>query len=115
MMKCTLMHKRIKTAEIEFDSATGAIQKITAIYAPEHLPVGVPLRSGVADRAALNQWWKDRAIPASRTGIREAMETLDIADINSISRLLIRGRGLSLVLDMSAGWEPDLGQGHFFQ
>ena len=38
-LKCTLMHKRIQVAELELDDATGFIQKIGTVYAPEHLPV----------------------------------------------------------------------------
>ena len=49
-MKCTLMHKRIPVAEVELDDATGFIQKIGHVYAPEHLPVGIPVRNGIADR-----------------------------------------------------------------
>lgn len=92
-MKCTLMHKRIAVAEMELDDATGFIQKIGAVYAPEHLPVGIAVRNGAADRAALNEWWTDRSIPASRSGIREALETLEIA---STKMLLVRCYGLSL-------------------
>ncbi|MFR1476850.1 MAG: HipA domain-containing protein, partial [Hydrogeniiclostridium mannosilyticum] len=92
-LKCTLMHKRTAVAEIELDDATGFIQKINTVYAPEHLPIGVPVRKGVADRAALNEWWTDRSIPASRSGIREALETLDIS---STKMLLVRCWGLSL-------------------
>lgn len=92
-MKCTLMHKRTAAADIELDDATGFIQKINTVYAPEHLPVGIPVRKGVADRAALNGWWTDRSIPASRSGIREALETLDIT---STKMLLVRCWGLSL-------------------
>lgn len=92
-MKCTFMHKRTAVAEIELDDATGFIQKINTVYAPEHLPVGVPVRRGDADRAALNEWWTDRSIPASRSGIREALETLDIS---STKMLLVRCYGLSL-------------------
>ena len=73
-MKCTFMHKRIPVAEIEVDNAAGFILKIYKIYAPEHLPVGVSFKDGAADRAALNDWWTDRSIPASRSGIREALE-----------------------------------------
>ena len=47
-MKCTLMHKKISVAEIELDDATGFIRKINKILAPEHLPVGVPIRKGAA-------------------------------------------------------------------
>lgn len=92
-MKCTLMHKRIEVAEIELDDATGSIQRIGTVYAPEHLPVGIPVRGGIVDRAALNLWWTDRSIPASRSGVREALETLEITDTKM---LLIRCYGLSL-------------------
>lgn len=92
-LKCTLMHKRIPVAEIELDDSTGYIQRIGAVYAPEHLPVGIPVRKGQVDRAALNDWWTDRSIPASRSGVREALETLGIA---STRMLLIRCYGLSL-------------------
>lgn len=92
-MKYTLMHKRIAVADIQLDDATGFIQKIDAVYAPEHLPIGIPFRKGVTDRAALNEWWTDRSIPASRSGIREALETLDIT---STKMLLVRCFGLSL-------------------
>ena len=92
-MKCTLMHKRIAVAEIELDDATGFIQKIGTIYEPEHLPVGTAVKNGAADRAALNEWWTDRSIPASRSGVREALETLEIA---STKILLVRCYGLSL-------------------
>lgn len=92
-MRCRLMHKRIAVAELELDDATGFIQKIKNVYVAEHLPVGVPIRKGQADRAALNEWWTDRSIPTSRSGIREALETLDIA---TTKMLLIRCYGLSL-------------------
>ncbi len=87
------MHKRTKVAEMELDDATGYIQKIGAVYAPEHLPVGVPVRRGATDRAALNEWWTDRSIPTSRSGVREALEMLEI---NSPKMLLVRCYGLSL-------------------
>ena len=92
-MKCTLMHKRMKVAELELDTATGFMQRIGTVYAPEHLPVGVPVRRGVADRAALNEWWTDRSIPAGRSGVREALEALEIS---STKMLLVRCWGLSL-------------------
>ena len=92
-MKCILMHKRTQVASIELDDATGFIQKIGEIYAPEHLPVGIHVRHGVADRTELNQWLTDRSIPASRSGIREALEILEIANTKL---LLLRCYGLSL-------------------
>lgn len=92
-MNGTLMHKRMAVAEIELDSDTGFIRKIGTVYAPEHLPLGITVRKGMADRKALNEWWTDRSIPASRSGVREALETLDIT---STRMLLIRCYGLSL-------------------
>ena len=93
VLKCTLMHKRIPVADLELDNETGLIGRVSTVYAPEHLPVGVGVKKGVADRAALNIWWTDRSIPASRSGVREALETLEIRDTRM---LLIRCFGLSL-------------------
>lgn len=92
-MKCSLMHKKIKVADMELDEVTGSIQKIGTVYVPEHLPVGVCMRRGTADRAMLNEWWLERSIPASRSGIRQA---LDAMNITSTKTLLIRCYGLSL-------------------
>lgn len=92
-MKCTFMHKRVPVASIELDNATGFIQKIAEVYNPKHLPIGVTIKNGIADRAAFNDWWTDRSIPASRSGIREALETLEIPNTKM---LLVRCYGLSL-------------------
>ena len=92
-LKCTLMHKNVPVAEIELDDETGFIQKIDTLYAPRHLPIGVPVRQGLTDRKALNDWWTERSIPASRSGVREALETLEITNTKM---LLVRCWGLSL-------------------
>lgn len=92
-MKCTLMHKKIAVALIEIDDATGFIKKIETVYMPKHLPTGIPFQKGIADRTALNAWWTDRSIPASRSGIRDALETLEITNTKM---LLLRCYGLSL-------------------
>ena len=52
----TLMHKDIPVADLTLDEATGSIQRIDALFRGEHLPVGVSVRRGMADRAALNEW-----------------------------------------------------------
>ena len=92
-MKCTLMHRRVEVAKLEIDDETGIIRKIASVMSAEHLPVGVPVKNGIADRHELNKWWTDRSIPASRSGVREALETLDLTDTKV---LLIRCFGLSL-------------------
>lgn len=92
-MRCTLMHRSIPVAEFELDDATGFISRIYEVCAPEHFPVGISVKKGSADRAGLNAWWTDRSIPASRSGIREALEQMNIADTKL---LLVRCFGLSL-------------------
>lgn len=89
----TFMHKQIPVADIEVDEETGFIQKINTIYAPEHLPIGITIKNGMADRKQFNDWWIDRSIPQSRSGVREALEALDIA---STQTLLVKCYGLSL-------------------
>jgi len=90
---CTLMHKTIPVAELDLDEATGFIQKIGKVISTEHLPIGVLTKKGAVDREELNNWWTDRSIPASRSGVREALETLGFTDTKM---LLIRCYGLSL-------------------
>ena len=53
-MNYTLMHKDIPVADLTLDETTGSIQRIDALFRGGHLPVGVSVRRGMADRAALN-------------------------------------------------------------
>lgn len=92
-MVCALMHKRLAVAELELNEATGSIQGIGSVWMPGHLPVGTCTVSGKADRIALNEWWLNRSIPASRPGIREALEALGVA---GTGLLALRGHGFSL-------------------
>ncbi|MBQ5953074.1 MAG: HipA domain-containing protein [Lachnospiraceae bacterium] len=87
------MHRQIPVAELEIDNNTGLIERVGKVYAPEHLPIGVKFKRGICDRAALNEWWGDRSIPTSRSGIREALTTLGVS---SPKLLLTRCYGLSL-------------------
>ena len=92
-MNYTLMHKDIPVVALELDEATGAVLKIGEAYHAEHLPVGISVRHGMVDRAELNTWWIDRSIPASRSGVRKALETLNIPNTQM---LLTKCFGLSL-------------------
>ena len=92
-MKYTLMHKNIVVADLELDRETGYILKIEKVTHPQHLPVGVLIKKGVPDRAALNEWWIDRSIPASRSGVRKALEMMNLPNTKV---LLTRCFGLSL-------------------
>jgi hypothetical protein len=91
-MKYTLMHKRIAVADLDISDISSSISRVQAVYRPEHLPVGV-IVSGNPDLRSLNEWWKNRAIPASRSGLRDALEIMGISDA---SALLLKGFGLSL-------------------
>ena len=92
-MRCTFMHKNTRVLSMELDSTTGLIRKTGVLYSAAHLPPGIPVRHGTADRGLLNEWWTDRSIPASRSGIREALETMGLANTGA---LLVRCYGLSL-------------------
>lgn len=92
-MEYTLMHKQVPILDFDLDEATSSVQKICAVYHLEHLPLGTVSKHGDVDRAALNAWWIDRSIPASRSGIRRALETLELANTKM---LLTRCFGLSL-------------------
>ncbi|HHU06724.1 MAG TPA: excisionase, partial [Clostridiaceae bacterium] len=88
-----LMHKSIPVAELELDTASGAISAVETALEENHVPVGIPVKKGVIDRAALNEWWKGRAIPASRDGIHHVLVELHLATTQA---LLDKCLGLSL-------------------
>lgn len=92
-INCTLMHKNMPVAELELDADNCTINRVGIVYAPEHLPLGVVRKNGDPDKTEFNKWWLDRSIPASRSGVREALETLHVS---STSTLLLRCCGLSL-------------------
>lgn len=88
-----LMHKDIPVVEIRLDSVTASVSAVGELFAPAHVPVGIPVKKRKIDRAALNGWWTGRAIPASRAGLARALEELEIA---SPQVLLDKCLGLSL-------------------
>lgn len=92
-MEYLLMHKDLPVLEMELDEATGAIFRIGEIYEPKHIPVGIGAAGSVVDRASLNHWWQGRSIPASRSGIRNALEHLHVS---TPQMLLTKCFGLSL-------------------
>ena len=93
MNKYILMHKDNPVAALEIDEASGVISAIGEVYAEEHIPLGITVKRGKIKRSELNDWWKGRAIPASRSGIKTVLEDLQIA---TTQRLLEKCLGLSL-------------------
>ncbi len=55
--------------------------------------MGVTVKNGTVDRNALNKGWTDRYIPSSRSGVREALESLKITNTKAS---LVRCYGLGL-------------------
>ncbi|MDR2665122.1 MAG: excisionase, partial [Oscillospiraceae bacterium] len=93
-MEYTLMHKNVAVAVLEIFEDTGTILKTTELMRPEHLPLGVRLTpQGKPETRAINDWWTGRAIPASRSGLRDALEVLQMS---SPVLLLTKCFGLSL-------------------
>ena len=92
-MKCKLMHKNIPVASLEFDEVTGVFTSIYDVINPLHLPVGVPVVNGMADRRELHAWWVARAIPASRLGLKEALEKIGLS---GTTEMLGKSFGLNL-------------------
>ncbi|MDR1204242.1 MAG: excisionase [Peptococcaceae bacterium] len=87
------MHRNTAVAELTIDETVAAVTGIGDVFRPEHIPVGIPVSGGRPDRKALHDWWIGRAIPASRSGLREALEILRVS---SPQFLLTRCYGLSL-------------------
>lgn len=92
-MNYRLMHKNVPVLEFSLDEATGAIVSIGEVWHKEHLPVGISYKKGKTDRIALNNWWQRRAIPASRQGIRDALQEMNVY---MTQNLLDKCMGLSL-------------------
>ena len=92
-MRYHLMHKRVPVTEITIDDETAAIINVGKMFAPEHLPIGVGMIGSQPDKESLNDWWNSRAIPASRSGLREALEILQVS---YSKKLLTKCLGLSL-------------------
>jgi hypothetical protein len=87
------MHKTLPVADIHIDDIGFVVNRIDSIYEPLHFPPGVLPATTSAGAQRLNEWWKGRAIPASRSGLRDALERLHIS---SPQDLLIKCFGLSL-------------------
>ncbi|MDR1194324.1 MAG: HipA domain-containing protein [Peptococcaceae bacterium] len=93
-MEYTLMHKNVAVAQLEIFEDTGAILKTLELTRPEHLPLGIRLTpQGKPETKSINDWWVGRAIPASRSGLRDALEALRVS---SPVLLLTKCFGLSL-------------------
>lgn len=92
-MMFEFMHKDIRVAGFEIDDYSGSIAGRIAVYNVEHMPLDTVVKGDIIDPARFRAWWAGRTIPASRQGIREFFEALDI---NNSMQLLARSMALSL-------------------
>jgi hypothetical protein len=87
------MHKELPVADISIDDTNNGISGIDTVHNQAHLPIGSIKSDGIADAGFLNNWWLGRGIPASRSGLREMLESLRLYNSRE---LLVKGFGLSL-------------------
>lgn len=92
-MLYTLTNKKTPLLDIDIDTNSGVILKITNIYNTTHLPVGIKIINNQPDTKELSDWWKNRSIPASREHLREILKKINIS---SPQELLTKNFGLSL-------------------
>jgi hypothetical protein len=90
--KYVLMHKNTEVAEVFINEMIGGISKIGDVINADHLPPGTA-KKGNSDHRALNEWWTGRSIPASRSGLKNALDNLGISNARL---LLTKSYGLSL-------------------
>ena len=86
------MHKDVHVLDITLDDSIGTIHSVEEIYNIEHLPVGT-FQGKTFNGNDFKHWWIGRSIPASRSGLKDALEILDIPAPTS---LISKCMGLSL-------------------
>ena len=77
-MEYILMNKETQVLEFLYDSEIHTVLKIEQIFNPEYAPLGI-IDNGHISRKLLNEWWKDRAIPASRSKFKEILSNMNIS------------------------------------
>lgn len=93
-----LMHRETPVAVIGINDDTGTIYKLEKLLCPEHLPVGISASKNKQLVQELNYWFSGRAIPASRSGFRAAVEGIALSHNLQLTptKLLMNCYGLSL-------------------
>lgn len=92
-MNYYLMNKNRKVLLFSYDEETHTILKILKVLESDYAPLGIKDYKMGVSRKLFNDWWRNRAIPASRSNFREILEHLNIS---TSVELLERCYGLSL-------------------
>lgn len=72
-----LMNKDHKVLEMTYDDEIHAVMKIRTFHNIAYAPPGILDNKGLPNRKDLNDWWKGRAIPASRNHFKSNFPYLD--------------------------------------
>lgn len=93
MAEYTLMNKNHPVVSFKYDRDIHAVVKIVDVHDLRYAPVALADSKGIVTRRALNDWWRRRAIPASRHQIQQLLDSLNL---NSTLELAEENFGLSL-------------------
>ena len=77
-MRFFLMQRNHPVAVIEIAEKTGDIIDVAEVLSAQRIPLGAKHSDGSFDVLSLRKWWAGRGIPASRSGLERALETLHI-------------------------------------
>ena len=77
-MRFFLMQRNHQVAVIEIAEKTGDIIDVAEVLSAQRIPLGAKHSDGSFDVLSLRKWWAGRGIPASRSGLEHALETLHI-------------------------------------
>lgn len=88
-----LMNKNTPVLAFTYDTDSHVVTKITDVYDLRYAPPIVVGQKGDVTKKAVNDWWRGRAIPASRDQIRNLVDGLSI---DSTLALAEENFGLSL-------------------
>lgn len=81
-----LMHGNVETVRFSYDLEAHAVEKVLAVPNAAHAPLTVFARGGRVSAFALNRWWHERGLLASRHQLRaleghpETRSTLTLAE-----------------------------------
>lgn len=91
-MRHILMHKNIPTLSFDIDN-DGMAGNIESVINKSHTPIYILQNKFLNPNNALRDWWKTRAIPASRENLPE---TLSYLDVKNSQILMLKHYGLNL-------------------
>ena len=73
-MRFFLMQRDHQVAVIEIAEKTGDIIDVAEVLSAQRIPLGAKHSDGSFDVLSLRKWWAGRGIPASRSGLEQALE-----------------------------------------